>query len=116
MVPAPRSPVCRPGSLSENRRPVGIYMVINVVGAVGHIGVHPFGLERVGDEDGSLGGGNEEYEGEASVPVRVVDSAELDALLTSNTCDAVLDLNLAPSHIAQQPVHPAQLDEGHSAL
>src|SRR5687768_3795504 len=115
-MPAPWSPLRRPGSLSENRRPGGIDVVVDVIRAVGHIGLYPFGLERLGNEDGSLGGGNEEYEREAGVPIRVVDALELDTQLTSDAGDAVPEFSLAPSHVAQYLVQSAELDEGHGAL
>src|SRR5215218_6466404 len=115
-MPAPRSTVRRPGPLAENRRPVGIDVIVNVIGTVEDKGIHPFGLERVGDEGGPLGGGSKEDERDARVTIRVVTTAELDASLTRDAGDAVRDLSLALSHVVQQLVQTAQLNEGHCSL
>jgi hypothetical protein len=85
--------------VDENRRPVGIDVVVDVLRAVEDKSIHPFGPECLGDEGGSLGGGSEEDERDAGVPIRVVAAAELDTLLTSDAGDAVLDFSLASPHV-----------------
>lgn len=95
---------------------MGIDVVVDLVGPIDHKCVHPFRLERLSDEGGSLRSGNEENERDAGVPVGVIDTAELDTQLTGEAGNPILDLSLAPSHIVQQLVQSAQLDEGNGAL
>ena len=115
LAPAPGSTLRRPGSLREDRRPVGVDVVVDAVWVVERAGADLLGLEGRDRALGQLDGRHEEDERDPGVPRRIGQGTELSTGPCQGISHALLERALAGPHRLQQPVEPAQLHQRHRA-